>query len=805
MYIKSYNTRRFAGLKDVEVTFKEGLNVIVGPNEAGKSTIIEGIHATLFQDVKLLKNNNRDIDFRKDFMPHPNGDFIDGNVTISRKGKNFTLKKEWGSSELLELIADDKSLIKEKSRVDSIMGDILQFGEATYSNIVFAKQKYIKDALDNIIKNKGVSQEVNDIIRNTLMDLDGVSLDEIENKLNLAVDKLYSNWDIEKNGPAKNRSVTDQWKQKVGDILATFYTKEQVKLDMSEVKNLEEILEKATTKRLEVSKKIEELKVEKKKLESLEEDVNKRAVLDVSMDPIKKDIDSLFAINRQWPLTVENIKNLSNLMEKLKEKKAGLQKEKANIDKVVRKAFLEEKLKKAEEILAKIKISHEKLKGISKITNEDLKDLNALNNLKSKLSTTMQAGKMLAVLKKSGSSKAYISNDFNEKVELSINKEFTANGLINITYGEDFEVEIKTGEVDFDQLNKDYNITEKKLKYLLNKLKITSIEEGRYNLEKIKKLSDEIENLKKDLKRNLDDLTIENIKAEIESLKDFTSARSLSEIEKDLEDLSKEENETSFELRTKNAEVKLWTDTYKSHDNLLNVILEKRGKLNVMEADLSKLTELPAEFTSAKQFKERLTYVKSTLSNLESDFVNIILPNFYEAEKKLAGPTYLELKRDLVEAEKAFNKNIKKGRTLLKVLESFNKTKQAQLLNPMESLEKEFLTYLNLTTAGRYAGGEIDDNFNLKIKSNFNHLPPDLLSAGTYDAVTLSLRLALVSHIYNDRKGFVVLDDVLVDLDPQRKKAAILLIQDFAKKHQVIFTTCNPETAKMLGGNIIEV
>ena len=84
-------------------------------------------------------------------------------------------------------------------------------------------------------------------------------------------------------------------------------------------------------------------------------------------------------------------------------------------------------------------------------------------------------------------------------------------------------------------------------------------------------------------------------------------------------------------------------------------------------------------------------------------------------------------------------------------------------------------------------------------------MPPDLLSAGTYDAVTLSLRLALVSHIYNDRKGFVVLDDVLVDLDPQRKKAAILLIQDFAKKHQVIFTTCNPETAKMLGGNIIEV
>ena len=45
----------------------------------------------------------------------------------------------------------------------------------------------------------------------------------------------------------------------------------------------------------------------------------------------------------------------------------------------------------------------------------------------------------------------------------------------------------------------------------------------------------------------------------------------------------------------------------------------------------------------------------------------------------------------------------------------------------------------------------------------------------------------------------------LVDLDPDRKEKAAELIKNFAKKHQVIFTTCSPETARLLGGNLIQI
>lgn len=805
MYIKSYKTRRFAGLKDIEVNFLKGLNVILGPNEAGKSSIIEGMHATLFQDVKLRKSTNRDRNFIYKYMPKPDGDFIDGQLTINNLKGDYSIFKEWGSSELVELVNADNNLVKDEVRVNKILSKLLLFNEGTYSNIIFAKQRHIKQALEKIIQDDGVTQEVNDILRKTLMDLDGVSLDAIETNLNIAVENLYKRWDIEKNYPINNRGISNPYVNNRGAILDSYYNKEELKIKMDETKKLEKAFDVANQKLQEVNKEIEALKLEKVDLESIEEDVNQRALLEVSIAPIKKDVEELFAINREWPLTVENIKNLSQKEVSLKEKGEELIKEKSSIAKVERKIFLNEKLKTVESILKNIKEKQNKLKDIPQINDQELLSLSKLKSLKDKLVTTMQAGKMLGVLKKSGSSQAYISKDFNEKVKLNTNKQFSANGLINITYGDDFEVEIKTGEIDFDQLNKEYSKTKEEFNILLSKLKVESVEAARYNLESIKKINREIEDLNKDLKRNLDNLTIEEIKAEIESLKDYSSVRSLNEIEKDLEFLSNQQSEISFELRSKKADLDLWTSKYKSHDNLFEAILEKRGKLQTMEDSLSELLKLPDKFATALEFKDRLAFVRSKLATLESDLVNVRLPEFYAAEKKTAGPTYLELKRQYLEAEKTFNRNIEKGKTLLKVVDNFNKTKERLFSNPMESLEKEFLKYLNLTTVGKYAKGEIDENFNLSLQANFGQLPTDLLSAGTYDAVTLSLRLALVSHMFKDSKGFVVLDDVLVDLDPKRKLAAINLIQEFSKDHQVIFTTCSPDTAKILGGNIIKI
>jgi exonuclease SbcC len=63
MIIKEYRCRRFAGIKDKSLEFRGGLNVLLGNNESGKSTLIEGIHAAIFKSTKYDRRSAADKTF----------------------------------------------------------------------------------------------------------------------------------------------------------------------------------------------------------------------------------------------------------------------------------------------------------------------------------------------------------------------------------------------------------------------------------------------------------------------------------------------------------------------------------------------------------------------------------------------------------------------------------------------------------------------------------------------------------------------------------------------------------------------
>ncbi len=122
---------------------------------------------------------------------------------------------------------------------------------------------------------------------------------------------------------------------------------------------------------------------------------------------------------------------------------------------------------------------------------------------------------------------------------------------------------------------------------------------------------------------------------------------------------------------------------------------------------------------------------------------------------------------------------------------------------------QEASTYLKELTRGRYTRvwtplGEhrlvVDDE-------GGNPLNVELLSRGTREQLFLALRLALVNAYA--RRGVelpLVLDDVLVNFDAGRAKAAAGVLRDFARAgHQLLVFTCHEHVARMFRQLKVEV
>ncbi|MGJ0845713.1 ATP-binding protein [Tissierella praeacuta] len=804
MYIKSYESTRFAGLKDISLGFDRGVNVILGPNESGKSTIIEGIHSTLFKDIKLKRNNNLDKEFLFKFMPQPNGDFINGKVVIEYDNGEYEIYKEWGNTENIHLLTPNGTIIKNENDIKEELSKILTHGESTYSNIVFAKQRDLKRALFNIINNREITNEINDLLRRTMMELDGISIDTIQKNIEDEIDSLYKRWNREKNYPENNRGVNNPYKTGLGKILESYYNKENLKLLMERADESEKEFEDICNKIKELENKIKLLSEKKLGLEKIEDDVNNRMILDAEISSINKDLEDFSEANREWPKTEQLLEQLDEKILVLKEKRKKLNKEKDDLEKSKKREVLERKLKNIEEIQEKINYIINELSTIPIISSDDIDKLSKIQTELLTLDTTMKAGKMIGILKKSSDKPLYISRDFREREVLDLGNPFEANGVINISYDNELEMEIKTGDLDFQELNDKYKSSKKEYNQLLHILNIDTIETGKLNLQKIKRLENEKISLNKQLEFILDKDTKEELEEELKELENIKVFRDLDEIHKELTEINEEELDILANKKNKTDLIIQWKEKYTDHDNLFDLVIDKKTILKDKRSKLEKLKPLPEEFTTADEFKINLILIREELNSAQGD-LDKLKSYYYEAKNNLLDTSFEELREEYLHSESIFKRNIQRGEKLLEIQKVFLKTKEELSNNPMEPLAYEFARLLEIITDGKYKTGDIDEEFNIKLQNLNGEIPVELLSAGTYDSVTLALRFSLLKHIFKGKTGYVILDDCLVDLDPKRKDQSIKLINDFAKEYQVIFTTCDPETAKMLGGNIIKI
>jgi exonuclease SbcC len=115
--IRRLRVHPFGFFADKEVPFLPGLNVVLGPNEAGKSTLFFAIKNSLLRTGLTKKEFMR---FLARFLPSGGGDTLRVDLEFQTDGGTYLLTRRWGPKPGSELTLPGGGSLTEEDAVGAM-------------------------------------------------------------------------------------------------------------------------------------------------------------------------------------------------------------------------------------------------------------------------------------------------------------------------------------------------------------------------------------------------------------------------------------------------------------------------------------------------------------------------------------------------------------------------------------------------------------------------------------------------------------------------------------------------------------
>ncbi len=579
MRIRRFGCKRFGGIKDVEIQFKDGLNIILGPNEAGKSTLVNAIYYTLFKDSKLRMSYKLDKEFKNRFMPYNGSDFIDGVVCIEIEGDSYIISKEWGGMYNSQVEFPDGKIIKNRNDIKQKLIELLKFGEGTYESIVFAKQRDMKNAISKIINNAQASENINSILRKTVMELDGVSVDKLNQKIKAEIEDLTKKWDYERICPQNNRDINNRYKKGVGKILEAYYKMEDIKKKEIETSELEIEFEKTAQLLKELDVEIDKKAKEKLELSKHEEDVIKRATIMPKVRELTKEKGTIKNICNDWPTQENELKHKKEKLKELIGEKNKLDKEYVQTKEFEEKKQFIQKLNRIDEIKKDIENLEKELENSNNITKSNIKELEKLQALIQRNKAALEAGMIKGSINRFSDNDLWITTGLEGRNKVMNDIEFKSEGYVKIELQDQLEIEIRSGEIDYKQLSQEYKNALKKFGKLLNDIKVDSIETAKLIFNKNKDIKAQIDMLNKNIKQELDGMTYKDLEKNKVDIDRINNLKSLDEIHEQIGEFIDKISKTESEIKNIQDMIQKWNKEYNNQDELFDKMVEINAEI----------------------------------------------------------------------------------------------------------------------------------------------------------------------------------------------------------------------------------
>lgn len=212
------------GLRNLKpITFTDGLNILYGENESGKSTLVGLIYSLLCKESQVGKQTKGDKDFRTFYFPAEvksghRGNTVDGELRIEGDDGEYIISKTWADKGNSGHINTPTAVLNEavdKAAYKACLKDLLKYGDGVYKEAVFANQKDIDDVLKNLFSGK-LESDLSSVASAAMLEMGGISSEKFMATIDKKMSDLDNSWDWITDGPKGGRGIDNKRSQSVG-------------------------------------------------------------------------------------------------------------------------------------------------------------------------------------------------------------------------------------------------------------------------------------------------------------------------------------------------------------------------------------------------------------------------------------------------------------------------------------------------------------------------------------------------------------------------------------------------------------
>ena len=760
--------QNFGKLQNFKYEFHSGINTIKQDNGFGKTTFASFIKA-MFYGLDTQANARLEKSDRKRYIPWQGG-IYGGNIEFEINEKRYRIERTFGkkATEDTFKLYNLETNLESKDYTENIGEEIFKINKSAYERSTYIPQGQIQIEMEDSISAK---------LSNVLESDNDINTSEEALKKISESKKLYK----------KDRGqggLIDEKKSKLFELQRKFENsksdseilenrRKQLESKINQIKELENIREKEQKL---LSQKIEQdrTKAKKQVYDNITNSFNQ------TMEEYNK-LDNYFEKGIPTEDFIKNLESQNHEIEKTKIEMEGYRISETDKEEL---EYLQNKFKKGnistEEIdqkileYSQIQEIETKIQEEKNLQEEKEKELNTLKTTKKKNIIILVISIILAV------AGAIITILNIQKIAGIIS--FIC-GIVLFIYC----LVCKNKRKKLTSLNKEIEKIKENLQQLSN------------NKNTLNSQIDEFIKLYSVNKNANPIIDLTNIKTEYSKYRELQNAKISNEMSLQKSALKKENLKREIE-----ADLSNYYDSFnKSYTELIQ---DLKMNINQFEAVKEQLQNVKIEkekyekendvnlFENIEEINNSEDEIKQKIANYNKeidkkvDEKNQIKNQIEVLENKIDDNEYIEsdissLKEEIETLEEKYK--------ILKITEELLKqSKETFSSSYLKNMVIGFNRYLSIINS-KDIKTAVDTNLNVKIEVNGSQKEIKMFSAGYKDLIYICMRFSLVDALFNQETPFVVLDDPFVNLDESKTSKALEIMNEFAKKYQVIYFSCN--------------